>query len=107
LSNTIGGREEVRGYRRTRFAGRTAFFLNTEVRFAISQARNYVFSGNYGLHAFMDNGKISADDKDSRLIHTGYGGGAWISLFNMVILSGDVAFSNEGTYYNIRMGHFF
>lgn len=107
LSNTIGGREEVRGYRRTRFAGRTAFFLNTEVRFAISQARNYVFSGNYGLHGFIDNGKISADNQDSRLIHTGYGGGAWISLFNMVVLSGDVSFSNEGTYYNIRMGHFF
>lgn len=106
-SNTIGGRNEVRGYRRTRFAGRTAFYQNLELRLSISSVRNYVFSGNYGLHAFIDNGKVSSDGQDSRVLHTGIGGGAWLSIFNLVILSGDVAFSPEGTYVNVRMGHFF
>ncbi|MGE5519073.1 MAG: BamA/TamA family outer membrane protein, partial [Candidatus Dadabacteria bacterium] len=54
----LSGTENLRGYRRNRFAGRTVFFQNTELRLKLADFSTYLFPGAVGLLAFNDVGKV-------------------------------------------------
>ncbi len=93
---TLGGRENLRGYRSTRFAGRTAAFGNAELRQKLASFRTYTAAGALGLLAFADAGRVWADGEGSSTLHAGYGGGLWLDLFDLALFTATVGASAEG-----------
>ncbi len=105
-ANTVGGRSNVRGWRSNRFAGRSSFFTNVELRTKLLNVNSYIATGEFGLLAFFDNGRVwtEEDDAPGRVWHQGYGGGLWMSLFNAAIINGTIGFSKEDHIFSLKLG---
>jgi outer membrane protein assembly factor BamA len=105
-ANTVGGVETVRGWRNNRFAGRTSFYTNAEVRARLFGFSTYVAAGEMGVLGFFDNGRVwtESDEIPGRIWHQGYGGGLWVSLFDALVVSGTLGFSKEEESFNLRLG---
>jgi hypothetical protein len=106
-ANALGGLTNLRGYRRTRFAGGSSFFNNTEVRVKVFTFRSYFFPSYAGLLAFHDAGRVWQDGETSNRWHRGYGGGLWLTPFNALVVSAMYGFSPEGGIPMLRVGFFF
>lgn len=106
-SNTLGSRENLRGYINTRFAGRTSAYNNMEVRTKLFNLYNYIFGGEVGALGFVDTGRVWTDGENSDVWHSGYGGGLWFSLYRKAVVNVTVGFSEEGYYYTAGAGFFF
>ncbi|HJS55031.1 MAG TPA: BamA/TamA family outer membrane protein, partial [Chitinophagaceae bacterium] len=104
--NQLGSHDNLRGYRKYRFYGKQSFYNNNELRF-IFNTRNKVFNGKYGFVAFFDNGRVWQPGEISKTWHKGYGGGAFISLFNKIILSGAYGISKEDKVISVYFGYYF
>ena len=104
--NILGSHENLRGFRKYRFYGKQSFYNNNELRF-IFNARNKIFNGKYGLVAFFDNGRVWQPGENSTTWHTGYGVGAFLSLFNRIIISGAYGISKEDKVPSVYIGFFF
>ncbi len=101
-SNTLGGKNTLRGLLSNRYAGRTRFVNNIETRAKLLDFQNYLLGGEAGVLAFFDHGRVWTDDEESSRWHYGAGGGLWVSLFNMTVIRGSIGFS-EGSY-NMLIG---
>lgn len=106
-ANTLGGMSNLRGYRRDRFAGKSSVFNNTEVRFKVSSFKGYVLGGQYGLLAFVDNGRVWMPDEKSNEWHYGYGGGVWVLIYKRLPLTATYGVSKEDRLINIKAGFLF
>lgn len=106
-ANFLGGSTNLRGYKRTRFAGRSTAFGNTEVRIQAYRFRNMAFSGTWGILGFADAGRVWQDNEASRKWHYGYGPGLWLNLYNQFLVSGYYGLSEESTRVTVKMGFFF
>jgi hypothetical protein len=91
----LGGTENLRGYRRQRFAGRSMLFNNTEVRLRLFDFNTYLFPGSFGIVVFNDVGRVWADGESSTDWHVGYGGGIWIAPIRRFVITGIVGHSKE------------
>ncbi|HKP32767.1 MAG TPA: BamA/TamA family outer membrane protein, partial [Chitinophagaceae bacterium] len=99
--NWIGGSNRLRGFRRERFYGKTAFFNNAELRL-IGNVRSFFFNGKAGLIGFYDAGRVWLPDEISDKWHTAYGGGILLAPFNKIAFSVTYGISDEGKTYHIR-----
>ncbi len=106
-SNFLGGSTNLRGFRRTRFAGETILFNNTELRLEVSEIRNYLFTGKWGLSGFIDHGKVVSDFNEDDKWHSSAGPGLWLNAVELLVLSAHYGFSEEGGFFNLKIGHFF
>lgn len=107
-SQFIGGNTNLRGYRNNRFSGRSSMYNNTEIRWRLFNITNPVFTGNYGILGFIDSGRVwSESGEKSKKWHRAYGPGIWVNFYKLFLLSGTVAFSAEGEFINIQIGHYF
>jgi len=104
--NTLGSHDNLRGYRKWRFYGKQMAYNNNELRL-IFTARNKVFNGKYGLITFYDMGRVWQPGENSNTWHSGYGTGAFVSLFNKVILSGTYGISKEDNVISFYFGFYF
>jgi len=76
----------LRGFRRNRFTGRTAFYHNTDLRWKIFRWNNHAIPSSIGLTASFDYGKVSLDEIKSEKLHYSYGAGLFILPFDLVTL---------------------
>ena len=106
-ANTLGGSANLRGYRGTRFAGRTNFYQNLDVRLELLNFASYLGYGRLGLLGFVDNGRVWTDGERSDVWHQGYGGGLWAYVFEAATLVGTVGLSQEGRTLTIELGFLF
>lgn len=106
-SATLGSRTNLRGFRNDRFAGHASLYQNTELRVPISPVQNYAFTGSWGLYGFIDHGRVWAKGEDSSKWHRGYGPGLYLNLYQLFVLTGSAAFSDEGPYFLLNAGFFF
>jgi hypothetical protein len=106
-ASTLGGNQNLRGYWRSRFAGRSAFYQNTDLRISLGNLRGYVVRGKLGIFGFIDDGRVWIKDEHSSTIHTGYGGGVFLLPYNSATLSLYYASSNEASMITLRTGFFF
>ena len=104
--NQLGSHDNLRGYRKYRFYGKSSFYNNNELRFMFD-AHNKVFNGKYGFVAFLDNGRVWQPGEVSNTWHYGYGAGAFLSLFNRIILSGSLGISKEDQVLSFYFGFYF
>lgn len=103
-ANTIGNNDYLRGFRNERFSGKSAYFANTELRFPVSSFRNYIFTGDFGVYGFYDIAKVQNNFIESRAWHQGYGPGAYLNLFNKLLVTAGYGFSNESKRISLDLG---
>ena len=105
-ANTLGGRRTLRGWRSNRFAGRTSFYTNAELRAKLLNFNTYIAVGDFGFLAFLDNGRVwtEADSSAGNTWHQGFGGGLWLSLFDAIVINATVGFSEEQEAFSLDLG---
>ncbi len=91
----LSGTENLRGFRRDRFAGRTMFFTNAELRVKVADFTTFLFPGSLGFILFNDIGRVWADNDPSGRWHDGYGGGIYIAPIKRWVVTASLAHSNE------------
>jgi hypothetical protein len=56
-AQNLGSSEDLRGYRKQRFTGRSKFFNQTELRLKLANLKTYLFPASFGMFAFVDVGE--------------------------------------------------
>ncbi len=100
----MGGKNAPRGFRSERFSGNAAVIVQSELRYKLAELRMIII-GEFGLHGFIEAGRVFADGETSDKWHKSYGGGLWISYFEKFLnLVFTVAVSDEltGYYFSTR-----
>jgi len=102
-----GSGSTVRGFRAQRFAGDSALYANAELRLRLSDI--YLFlPGEMGVFGLGDVGRVYLDGEKSKIWHTAFGGGIWISFLRREYsLSIAVAKSDERTGFYVSAGFVF
>jgi outer membrane protein assembly factor BamA len=98
---TLGGSEDLRGFREYRFRDRNMVVFNAEYRWE-------AFSG-LDLAAFADAGQVAPRFSDLRFtdFQKSYGAGLRFNTEKNVFLRMDIGFSREGRRLFIKFGHVF
>ncbi|HTM92689.1 MAG TPA: BamA/TamA family outer membrane protein, partial [Flavisolibacter sp.] len=91
----LGGTDNLRGYRKQRFAGRSMLFNNTELRIRVANFNTYLFGGIFGVQIFNDIGRVYMEDAPSGEWHNGYGAGIWIAPIKRFVVTASLAHSKE------------
>lgn len=100
----LGSEENLRGFRKFRFAGKSKFYNQAELRLRLANFKTYLFPAAFGIHAFVDAGRVWVEnDADSKML-VGYGGGFWFSPLRRILLSFTYAVSNEDKLPLIGLG---
>jgi hypothetical protein len=97
-----GGSQTLRGYRRDRFWGQTAFYNSNELRW-ITDFKTYLMTGKVGLVGFVDDGRVWMPGENSKLWHMGYGGGILLAPFNKLSVSVTYGISDEDKVLHLRL----
>ncbi|MEO9805308.1 MAG: metallophosphoesterase [Reichenbachiella sp.] len=105
-ANTLGGRSNLRGFRKTRFYGRTTFYQNVDLRLKLFDFSSILFPGKFGLHGFYDVGRVWAV-QDSEVWHRSAGVGIWVAPLSKAAASLSYAFSPEENLISFDFGFFF
>jgi hypothetical protein len=100
----LGGLENLRGYRKFRFAGDEVFFHNIDLRVKLAEFETYLFPGSLGLLFFNDVGRVWLKGENSNQWHDGYGGGFWISPLKKFVLSASYGQGSDGGVVLIKLG---
>jgi hypothetical protein len=110
-SNVIGGRtnENVRGFLGERYSGKASLYNNLEARLRLFHFNAYIFPADFGIIGLLDNGRVWTENDSSNVIHTGYGGGIWLSPFSLAVLTATYTISNDepNGLLNIKLGWWF
>jgi outer membrane protein assembly factor BamA len=91
----LGGTDNLRGYRKFRFAGESMAFNNTELRIKFGDFRSYLFPGSIGMLVFHDYGRVWHDSDPTNKWKSGYGGGLWISPLKRIVITALYTASKE------------
>ncbi|WP_286130419.1 metallophosphoesterase [Solirubrum puertoriconensis] len=97
-ANTLGGTTNLRGYRRTRFAGRSVTYANAEARLQLFAFNAYLVPGKFGILGLADAGRVysSQDTRTGlRAFHTGVGGGIWIDILKQAVINATYSVGEE------------
>lgn len=80
---SVGQSNNLSGFKRNRFTGQSKAFLNTEVRWQLTETRNTFIPLKVGIRGFYDIARAWADSDDNTADywHYGYGGGVYITPF--------------------------
>lgn len=98
----IGGGRSLRGYRRERFWGQTAYYNQNELRF-ITDLRSKTMNGKIGVFGFFDNGRVWVPGENSNKIHLGYGPGILLAPFNRISATVTYSMSEEINIIQVRI----
>ncbi len=91
----LGFKQNLRGFRIDRFAGRSRIYNNSELRFIKSDVNFGLFRGSFGFLVFNDVGRVWADNERSSDWHDGYGWGIWIAPLNRLVVTASLMYSKE------------
>jgi hypothetical protein len=106
-AQVLSGNTNLRGFRKTRFAGESSFFHNFELRMKLFSFRSYLFPAQVGLIGFNDVGRVWLDGESSSRWHHGYGGGLYIAPLSKIVVSAMVGFSREEVLPLVKAGFLF
>ncbi|MFD2527098.1 BamA/TamA family outer membrane protein [Flavihumibacter stibioxidans] len=103
-AQTLGGSENLRGYRNFRFAGSDMAFHNLDLRLKLTEINGYIIPGTLGMLFFHDIGRVWQKGESSGRWHNGYGAGLWLSPAGRVVITASYARSKEGGLPFITLG---
>lgn len=96
---TLGGAgptANLRGFRRERFSGQSAFFVNSDLRIRFIDSRRGRFPFSFGVLGGFDLGRVWLDNEDSNVWHTSIGGGVWLAPFDLAAIKVSIFRGNKG-----------
>lgn len=76
----IGGNNAMRAYRNERFAGKSYFANNAEIRWDFGRVKNNIVPTNMGILVGYDLGRVWIDKESSNKWHQGVGAGFWLNI---------------------------
>ncbi len=91
----LGSEDNLRGFRKQRFAGKSKFYNQAELRLRLANFRTYLFPAAFGIHAFLDAGRVWLDNDIDKKMLTGYGAGVWFSPLRRLLITFTYAMSDE------------
>ncbi|HEY0059761.1 MAG TPA: BamA/TamA family outer membrane protein [Flavisolibacter sp.] len=91
----LSGTENLRGYRRDRFGGRSSLYNNTELRFKVAEFSTYLFPGAFGILVFNDVGRVWMNGENSSDWKVGNGAGIWLAPIKRFVIAAHVVRSKE------------
>jgi hypothetical protein len=100
----LGSNENLRGYRRERFAGKTKFYNQAELRLKLFNLKTYLFPASLGIYTFFDAGRVWVKNDAVTKMASGYGGGIWFSPLRRFVISAGYAISSEDKLPIIGLG---
>lgn len=100
----LGGRDKLRGFANERFAGRTSFYHNIDVRIKILDSENQTIPISGGITPGFDYGRVWIEEETSDKMHYGYGGSFWLAPLDYIALSVGMFFSEEDPRFTVRAG---
>lgn len=103
-SQFLGALDNLRGYRKFRFAGETMAYNNTELRIRFGDFQSYLFPGSIGMILFHDAGHVWHDSDGNTKWASGYGGGLWIAPLKRFVISALITASKENVLPLIGFG---
>jgi hypothetical protein len=103
----LGATENLRGYRKYRFAGDEAFFHNVDLRLKLTDFNTYLFPGRLGVLFFNDIGRVWERGQASDQWHDGYGGGLWVSPLQRLVFSASYGEGTDGGVLLMKLGFLF
>jgi outer membrane protein assembly factor BamA len=92
----LGGQDNLRGYRKFRFAGDEQFYHNLDLRIKVADFQTYLFPGSVGVLFFNDIGRVWLKGESSNQWHDGYGGGIWVSPLKRFVVTASYARGTDG-----------
>lgn len=100
----LGNEDNLRGYRRNRFAGKSKLYNQTEFRWKIADFRTYLFPGAFGIYGFYDMGRVWVKNDTQDKLLSGYGGGIWFSPLRRIMLNVGYGVSSEDRLATVTLG---
>lgn len=91
----LGSDDNLRGYRKERFAGRSKFYNQAELRLKVANFKTYLFPASFGVFAFLDAGRVWVKNDSDKKTLAGYGGGVWFAPLNKIVVTLSYAVSDE------------
>ncbi|UCS92479.1 metallophosphoesterase [Echinicola marina] len=106
-SQNLGGQDNLRGYRRSRFQGQAMVYNNTEARIRLNNFTTRLFPASVGLTLFHDIGRVWYEDENSSKWHNSFGAGLWLAPMNMMVVSGTLSIGQEEILPSFTFGYQF
>ncbi|MGK0366130.1 MAG: hypothetical protein ACI85O_003201 [Saprospiraceae bacterium] len=104
----LGQQSNLRGFRRNRYGGDSATYINTDLRLHLGTVWTRVLPLRFGLYGLFDSGRVYVEGESSDKWHYSFGGGAYLipyaDSFNLNFF---LAQPDEGVaLFNFRIGFF-
>ncbi len=77
----------LRGFRRDRFSGRTAFYQNVDLRLKLADIKTKALPLSMGIFGGFDYGRVWLDEENSDKWHTSIGGGVFFAPFDILAVN--------------------
>lgn len=100
----LGSDDNLRGFRRQRFAGKTKFYNQAEMRLRLANFKTYLFPAAFGIMAFVDAGRVWVENDPTEKFVAGYGGGIWFSPLRRLLVSVSYGVSKEDKIPQVMLG---
>lgn len=104
---TLGGNNDLRGFRNERFNGKTALYQSTDLRVGVYQFRTNFIPIRLGLSAGFDYGRVWVDSDTSEQWHNSYGGAVFINGFRALTANIGYYISDESDRVIFTLGFAF
>lgn len=101
---SIGGEDGLRGYRNQRFAGKTSYYQNTDLRYSFTEIKTRIVPSSLGAFASFDYGRVWLPEGSDNFWHTSYGGGLFFNASNILSFNTALYFSDEGPRFTFGLG---
>ncbi|MBC8883940.1 BamA/TamA family outer membrane protein [Flavobacterium piscinae] len=93
---SLGGDNDLRGFRDNRFSGKTAAFQGSDLRYAIGQIKNPFAPMNYGAFIGFDYGRVWFPNESNSKWHQSTGFGLWLNSSNVISSTISYFHSSDG-----------
>ena len=100
----LGNNENLRGWRKDRFAGKSKFYNQAELRWRVANFKTYLFPGALGFVFFLDAGRVWVDNDNQSNFPVGYGLGFWFSPLRRILLTINYGMSKEDKIPFVTLG---
>jgi len=100
----LGNNENLRGYRKDRFAGKTKFYNQAELRWRVANFKTYLFPGALGFVFFVDAGRVWVENDNQNGMKVGYGLGFWFSPLRRILITINYGMSKEDKIPFVTLG---
>ena len=91
----LGGENNLRGYKRDRFSGKSMLFGQAEFRTFLTET-TIIIKGRLGINVFAGTGRVFTKFDTSSMWHPSYGAGVWMSFLDKEFnVTATIAFSPE------------